>query len=204
MNKAQTDSIPEAPAAPEEERTARHLRVFARMIEIGMEVAEATRTEAVEAPQPGVDYSQRISAIFRAVRLTALLGDKFARQREERRRAAAIIPVATWHRQRVRQAMVAAVHESSETAEEAHRRGADMVEQLERPELAELVELYPAQVAVARLCRMFGLPPEAGRWVDMADEVLEDLGRPDPSAPPRASPEPRSAGVRRRKSPDTG
>ena len=41
-----------------------------------MEVAEATRTEAVEAPQPGVDYCARVAGVARSVRLTLLLEDK--------------------------------------------------------------------------------------------------------------------------------
>jgi hypothetical protein len=55
MDKAQSHQT-EAPAAPQEERAARHLRLLARAAEIQMEVMEATRTEAVETPQPGVDY----------------------------------------------------------------------------------------------------------------------------------------------------
>ena len=51
MNKAQTDPVSEAPAAPVEERAARHLlRMLAREAETHTEVMEATRTEAVEAP----------------------------------------------------------------------------------------------------------------------------------------------------------
>src|SRR2546421_653909 len=89
MNKAQTDRISEAPATPQEERAARHLRMLARASEIHMEVMEATRTEAVEAPQPGVDYGQRIAVITKSLRLTLLLEDKFANHRDERRKAAA-------------------------------------------------------------------------------------------------------------------
>ena len=84
MDKAQTDLVSEAPATPAEERAARHLRMLARAAEIHMEVIEATRTEAVEAPQPGVDYGQRIAVIAKSLRLTLLLEDKFASPRDER------------------------------------------------------------------------------------------------------------------------
>ncbi|MGL4964409.1 MAG: hypothetical protein ACRC67_24470, partial [Inquilinus sp.] len=87
MNNAQTDSIPETPPTPEEERAARHLRMLARTAEIHMEVMETTRTEAVEAPQPGIDYGQRVSVIAKSLRLTLLLEQKFAGQRAERRKA---------------------------------------------------------------------------------------------------------------------
>ncbi len=48
-----------------------------------MEVAEAARTEAVEAPQPGVDYCARVAGIARSVRLTLLLEDKMSRPSED-------------------------------------------------------------------------------------------------------------------------
>src|SRR4030095_5642451 len=102
MDKAQTESGSEAPATPQEERTARHLRMLARAAEVHMEmnaatpphaggaaragldraaevhmeIIEATRTEAVEAPQPGVDYGQRIAVITKSLRLTMLLEEK--------------------------------------------------------------------------------------------------------------------------------
>ncbi|WP_155888570.1 hypothetical protein [Inquilinus limosus] len=209
IKKAQTNQGMDPAAASAEERAARHLRMLARLAEMGVEVAEATRTEAVEAPQPGVDYCQRFATAARAVRLTVLLEDSFARQAEEQRRAAAMVQVGTWHRQRLRQAVVAAVDEAAESTEEACRRSAEAVERLERPELAEIVELYPAEVAVARLCRTFGLPAEAGRWLELADEVLEDFEiRPpdgaalaDPPADPSRSHPARS---RRPRAPDTG
>ena len=86
MNNAQTDHTSEPPATPEEERAARHLRMLARTAEIHMEVMETTRTEAVEAPQPGVDYGQRVSVIAKSLRLTLLLEQKFAGQVCECRR----------------------------------------------------------------------------------------------------------------------
>ncbi|MGK9168365.1 hypothetical protein KXR53_18785, partial [Inquilinus limosus] len=68
MDKAQTDPAPEAPAAPQEERAA-DLRVLAELVEIQMSIARATQQEALQAPQPGVDYCQRIATASRAVRL---------------------------------------------------------------------------------------------------------------------------------------
>ena len=110
MNAAQTDQTSEPPATPEEERAARHLRMLARTAEIHMEVMETTRTEAVEAPQPGVDYGQRVSVIARSLRLTLLLEQKFAGQRAERRKAAAKREAAQedWHALRVKMAVLAA------------------------------------------------------------------------------------------------
>ncbi|WP_342235521.1 hypothetical protein [Inquilinus sp. OTU3971] len=210
MDKAQTDQTSEAPAAPQEERTARHLRMLAEAAEIHMEVMKATRTEAVEAPQPGVDYPQRIAVIARSLRLTLLLEQKFAGQREERRKAAAKREAAQedWHALRVKLAMLAAAYESSEDGEEVHRRATEVCERVERPEVAELVEASRAEVAVAALCRRWGYPPTVERWLEMADEAMEELGflpsqdgEDDPEPP-----EPRSAapGRRRPKPPDTG
>ncbi|MGO4129778.1 hypothetical protein AB4Z01_35650, partial [Inquilinus sp. YAF38] len=84
MNKAQTDSATEASAAPQEERAA-DLCVVAELVEIQMSIARATQQEALQAPQPGVDYCQRIATVSRAVRLTLLLKDKLSRQAEEKR-----------------------------------------------------------------------------------------------------------------------
>ncbi|WP_342238850.1 hypothetical protein, partial [Inquilinus sp. OTU3971] len=159
MDKAQTDSVSEAPATPQEERTARHLRMLARAADVHMEIIEATRTEAVEAPQPGVDYGQRIAVITRSLRLTLLLEDKFANHRDERRKAAAKREAAQedWHELRVKLAMQAAVYESSEDGEE-DRRADELSERLERPEVVELIEASRAEVAVAALCRRWGYP----------------------------------------------
>ena len=210
MNKAQTDSISEAPPTPEEERAARHLRMLARTAEIHMEVMETTRTEAVEAPQPGVDYGQRISVIAKSLRLTLLLEQKFAGQRAERRKAAAKREAAQeeWHALRVKLAMFGAVHATSKDEEEIHRRGTELCEQVERPEVAELIEACPAEVAVAALCRRWGFPPEVERWLEMADEAREEFGflpsedGEDDEDPPK--PGPAAPGRRKPKPPDTG
>ncbi|HEY9345740.1 MAG TPA: hypothetical protein VIQ53_10535, partial [Inquilinus sp.] len=63
-------------------------------------------------------------------------------------------------------------------------------------------------VAVAALCRRWGFPPEVERWLEMADEALEEFGflpsedGEDDEDPPK----PRSAAPRSRKPkpPDTG
>jgi hypothetical protein len=181
MDKAQTDPDPEAPAAPVEERAARHLRLLARMADIQMEVAEAARTEAVTTPQPGIDYCQRLAVIARSLRLTLLLEDKFSRPPVERPQKAAAEQAGASDRSRSRlrvtMAMGAAALDGAETAEsaEAERRFGEMAERLERPELAELVETCPPPVAVARLCRMFRLPEETERWLELGDAGLADL-----------------------------
>ena len=199
----------EAPATPQEERAARHLRMLARAAEIHMEIMEATRTEAVEAPQPGVDYGQRIAVIAKSLRLTLLLEDKFAGHRDERRKAAAQREAAQedWHELRVKLAMQAAVYESSEDGEEVHRRADELSERLERPEVVELIEASRAEVAVAALCRRWGYPVRVEQWLEMADEALEHLGfipPQDGEDDPEDPPPPRSAASARRKPPDTG
>jgi len=164
-DKAQTDSISEAPATPQEERTARHLRMLARAAEIQMEIMEATRTESVEAPQPGVDYCRRIDVIAKSLRLTLLLEQKFAGQRDERRKAVAKREAAQedWHALRVKLAMLAAAYDVS---------GDQNVE----------------------------------RWLEMADEAMEELGfiPPQDGEDDENSPEPRSASGRKPRPPDTG
>jgi hypothetical protein len=211
MDKAQTDQTSEAPATPQEERAARHLRMLARAAEIHMEVMEATRTEAVEAPQPGVDYGQRIAVVTKSLRLTLLLEDKFANHRDERRKARVLFrsEQEDWHDLRVKLAMLAAAYEVSEDDEEVDRRVAEVCERVERPEVIELIEASRPEVAVAALCRRWGFPVKVERWLEMADEAMEDYGfippedgEDDEDDPPV----PRSAGVGRRKSkpPDTG
>ncbi|WP_225767364.1 hypothetical protein [Inquilinus sp. Marseille-Q2685] len=208
MSETQTVQASEAPPAPREERAARHLRLLARMAEIQMDIAEAARTEAVEAPQPGIDYCQRIAVVARSLRLTLLLEDKLSRPPEERPHEAAIRRAErSRSRLRVTMAMGAAVTDGAELPE-ATRRFAGMAERLERPELAELVETSPAPVAVARLCRMFGLPEEAERWLDLGDAALAEMAaRPSAgtAAAPGAAPAPGpaepvvdQAGTRRR------
>ncbi|MGO1077069.1 hypothetical protein [Inquilinus sp. CA228] len=206
MDTAQTDSISEAPAA--EERAARHLRMLARAAEIQMEIMEATRTEAVEAPQPGVDYCRRIDVIAKSLRLTLLLEDKFANHRGERRKAAAKREAAQedWHDLRVKLAMLAAAYESSEDPEEVERRAAEVCERVEQPEVAELIKASRAEVAVAALCRRWGFPPDVERWLEMADKGMENLGfiPPQDGEDDEDPPKLRPAGASRRKPPDTG
>ena len=199
----------EAPATPQEERAARHLRMLARAAEIHMEIMEATRTEAVEAPQPGVDYGQRIAVVTKSLRLTMLLEDKFADHRDERRKAAAKRESAQedWHDLRVKLAMLAAAYESSEDPEEVQRHATEVCERVERPEVAELIAASRPEVAVAALCRRWGFPPEVERWLEMADVAMEHLGflpSEDGEDDPEDPPEPRSAGAGRRRPPDTG
>ncbi len=82
--------------------------------------------------------------------------------------------------------MVAAVHRSSETRREAHRRGADMVEQLELAGTGRNWSALPgAGRRRPRNCRMFELPPEGkalGRYGGRG--AGGSGGDPDPSAPP--------------------
>jgi len=178
MDKAQTHPVSEARPAPLDERAARHLRVLARLTEIQMEVVEAARAEAVEAPQPGVDYCRRITGIARSVRLTVLLEDRLSRPPEEWPQQAGQAAAADRSRSRLRvtMAMGAAVVAGGEIEQdEANRRFAEMTERLDRPDLAELIETWPPVVAVARLCRMFGLPAEAQRWLDLGDAGLAEV-----------------------------
>ncbi|MFE0756836.1 hypothetical protein ACFW16_22935 [Inquilinus sp. NPDC058860] len=208
MDAAQTDQVSEAPAAPQEERAARHLRMLARVADVHMEIVEATRTEAVEAPQPGVDYCQRIAVVTRSLRLTLLLEEKFTGHREERRKAAAKRESAQEdrHALRVKLAMLAAAHEVSKDEAEIDRRAAEVCERVKRPEVVELIEASRPEVAVAALCRRWGFPPQVERWLEMADEAMEDLAssrrrtvrmtrvRPSPAPPAAAGPRPRTQG----------
>ncbi|MGK9169807.1 hypothetical protein KXR53_26070 [Inquilinus limosus] len=133
MDQAQTERGIDPAAASAEERAARHLRLLARAAEIQMEVMEATRTEAVEAPQPGVDYCQRIAVVTRSLRLTLLLEDRFSRPPEEHPREAAAGQAAaadgSRSRLRVTMAMGAAVIDGAEIGQdEANRRFLEMAE----------------------------------------------------------------------------
>ncbi|MGO4126430.1 hypothetical protein AB4Z01_18660 [Inquilinus sp. YAF38] len=208
MDKAQTDRMSEAPATPQEERAARHLRMLARAAEIQMEIMEATRTEAVEAPQPGADYCKRIAVVAKSLRQTVLLEDKLSRPREERPKAEVGRGDRARSRMRVTLAMGAAAIDGVEGEEqdEANRRFDEMTERLERPELVELIETCPTSVAVDRLCRMFGLPLEVDRWIEMGDAALAEIATwpSDGVHPPADPPWSRPAGSRRSKPPDTG
>jgi len=210
MNKTQTDSATKTPPTPEEERAA-DLCVLSELVEIQMSIARATQQEALQAPQPGVDYCQRIATVSRAVRLTLLLKAKLSQQAKEKRKAAAQREAAQedWHALRVKLAMTSAVYEVSKDGDEADRRCAEMAEQLERPEVAELIEASRAEVVVAALCRRWGYPVQAERWLKMADEAMEDLGfLPDEDGEDDEDPpEPRPAaapGRRKPKAPNTG
>ncbi|MGL4963345.1 MAG: hypothetical protein ACRC67_19085 [Inquilinus sp.] len=209
MNKTQTDTTTETPPTPEEERAA-ELCVLSELVEIQMSIARATQQEALQAPQPGVDYCQRIATIARSVRLTLLLKRKLADERAERRKAAAKREAAQedWHALRVKLAVLAASYESSKDAEEVDRRSTEVCERVERPEVAELIEASRAEVAVAALCRRWGYPVQVERWLEMADEALEDLGflPSEDGEDDEDSPEPHPSGVngRKPKPPDTG
>ena len=81
-----------------------------------------------------------------------------------------------------------------------------MRERLERPEVAELIEASRAPVAVAALCRRWGLPVRVEQWLEMADEAMEQLGflPNDDDDPPADPPKPGPASGRKPKPPDTG
>src|ERR1044072_5284130 len=134
MNATQADSTTKAPPNPQQERAA-DLCVLSELVEIQMSIARATQQEALQAPQPGVDYGQRIATISRSVRLTLLLKRKLADERAERRKAAAQREAAQedWHAPRVKLAMRPAVHEVSEDGDEVDRRAAEMDEGREGP-----------------------------------------------------------------------
>ncbi|OWJ61399.1 hypothetical protein [Inquilinus limosus] len=205
MDKAQTDPASEAPAAPQEERAARHLRLLARAAEIQMEVMEAARTEAVEAPQPGVDYCQRIAVAARSLRLTLLLEDRLSRPPEVLP-PQKVRPVEASDRapagMRAMLAMAAASFDGARTEvedAEASERFGEIAERLERPEVAEMVETTPAPAAVARLCREFGLPADTVQWLATADAALEQLGyAPADDVEVAPGPVPEQAVIRRR------
>ena len=197
MNKAQSHQTAEAPAAPQEERAARHLRLLARAAEIQMEVMEAIRCEALDEPQPGVDYCQRIAVAAKSLRLTLLLEDKFSRPPEAPPQKAG--PVSSVEpsdkappEMRAMLAMAAASYHGAETEDEeaeASERFGEILERLDRPEVAEMVERSPAPAAVARLCREFGLPADTRQWLATADAALEELGYAPPDEAP-AAPDP--------------
>lgn len=214
MDKAQTDSGVERPASTGE-RTERHLRLLARLAEIGMEIAEKTRSDAVEAPEPGVDYCARFATAARAVRLSMLLEDKLSRQRPAWSTAAD----RKGHRQRVATAMQSALDARSKaegwSEEETDDRDGELVERLEQPEIEEMIDRLPAEVAIARLCRMYDLPDDAQRWLQEAMEFEAQLAREDAEdekgwdedeePPPSDPPAPRAAATRRKpRPPDTG
>jgi len=207
MNKTQTDSTTETPPNPQEERAA-DLCVLSELVEIQMSIARAMQQEALQAPQPGVDYCQRIATVSRSVRLTLLLKAKLSQQAKEKRKAAAQREAAQedWHALRVKLAMTSAAYAVSKDGDEADRRNAEMAEQFERPEVAELIEASRAEVVVAALCRRWGYPVQAERWLEMADAAMEDLGFvPDEDGEDDEDPpKPRASGRRKPKAPDTG
>jgi transposase-like protein len=158
-----------------------------------MEVMEAIRCEALDEPQPGVDYCQRIAVLNKSLRLTLLLEDKFSRPPETPPQKAR--PVGPRDKappeMRAMLAMAAASYHGAETeAEEAEarKRYGEIVERLDRPEVAEMVETSPAPAAVARLCREFGLPADTQAWLATADAALEGLGYAPPDEPAAAPP----------------
>ncbi|MGO4850701.1 hypothetical protein AB4093_33730 [Inquilinus sp. 2KB_12] len=184
MDKPQTAQTAEAPAAPQEERAARHLRLLARAAEIQMEVMEATRDEAVKTPQPGVDYCQRIATVTRSLRLTLLLEDRFSRAPEDGPPKAKPAGRAS-PRLRALMAVAAANYHGVETeAQEtkARSRFGDIRDLFERPDVVEMVETCPAPAAVARLCRGLGLPEDTRNWLAVGDMTLEELGFAPPEA----------------------
>jgi hypothetical protein len=206
MDKAQTAPNSEAPSASAEAGES-DLHVLAELVEIQMSIARATQQEALQAPQPGADYCQRIATVARSVRLTLLLKSKLSQQVVERRKAAAQREAAQedFHDLRVKLAMLAAAYEVSKDNEEIARRVAEVRERLERPEVVELIEASRAPVAVAALCRRWGLPVRVEQWLEMADEAMEQLGfLPNDEDPPADPPKPRPASGRRPKKPDTG
>jgi len=142
------------------------------------------------------------------VRLTLLLKGKLSQEDKEKRKAEAKREAAQedFHDLRVKLAVLAAAYEASKDNEEIARRVTEVRERLERPEVAELIEASRAPVAVAALCRRWGLPVRVERWLEMADEAMEQLGflPSDDDDPPADLPKPGPASGRKRKPPDTG
>ena len=132
MNTTQADSTTKTPPDPQKERAA-DLCVLSELVELQMSVARATQQEALQAPQPGIDYCQRLATIARSVRLTLLLKGKLSQEHKEKRKAAAQREAAQedFHDLRVKLAMLAAAYEVSKDNEEIARRLAEMRERLE-------------------------------------------------------------------------
>ncbi len=208
MDKAQTDFESEAPATPQEERAARHLRMLARVADdpYGDHRGDPHRGGGGAAARRRLLPADRRRSPS-SLRLTLLLEDKFANHRDERRKAAAKreSAQADWHDLRVKLAMLAAAYEVSEDDEEVDRRVAEVCERVERPEVIEFIEASRPEVAVAALCRRWNLPVKVDRWLEMADEALEDYGfippqdGEDDEEDPEDPPAPRSAAAGRRK-----
>jgi hypothetical protein len=199
-------------ADPDQDRAARRDRVLARLVEIQMEVAEATRIEALEDPVEGVDYCGRLAVIAKSVRLTLLMEEKAGQEREdqeEQELAVAHPPPAglhpSWHSARVKLALAAAIHNDSASDEEVIRRCREAAERMERPEQVEMIERCPVPVAVIRLCRRFGLPVNVRRCLMAADLILKRMGAfPGPDGPPMGPPMPSPDGRSRPRAPETG
>jgi hypothetical protein len=136
-----------------------------------------------------------------------LLEDKLSRQRPTWSTAAD----RKGHRQRVTAAMQSALDARSKaegwSEDEADDRDGELVERLEQPEIEEMIDRLPAEVAIARLCRMYDLPDDAQRWLQEAMEFEAQLAREDEEdeePPPFDPPAPRAAPGRKPRPPDTG
>jgi hypothetical protein len=144
-----------------------------------------------------------------------LLEDKLSRRRPTWTTAAD----RKGHRQRVAAAMQSALDAQSKakgwSEEETDDRGWELGDRLEQPEIEEMIDRLPAEVAIARLCRMYDLPDDAQRWLQEALEFEAEMAREDAEdekgwddeddekPPPSDPPAPR-AGRRKPKPPDTG
>ena len=141
----------------------------------------------------------------RAVRLTVLIEDKLSRQRPPWSTAAD----RKGHRDRVAAAMQSALDAQSKaegwSEDEAEDRGWELGDRPEQPEVEEMIDRLPAEVAIARLCRMYDLPDDAQRWLQEALEFEAQMAQEDEEHPPSVPPVPRAAAPRRKpKPPDTG
>jgi hypothetical protein len=180
-------------AAPDEDRTERHLRLLQELAEIGMDIARAVRAEAVAgapAAEPGPsrfgggDLGLIYSRVARAVRQTLALETRLADDLEKarfeqgRRRNAAVRTALDERQQEIRDYVAEAIEaeavEKKSPDREVERLLDDLDERLDAGDYDDTLHHGPIGELVARICADLGVIPDWDLW-DQHDWALDHL-----------------------------
>src|ERR1700712_341219 len=188
-------SCPTNPAAelpdqgPEAERRERHSRILQELADIGMELVQHVRRQALEEVAPSsADPVLAFTRLARAVRQTIALDARLATGavapvRPVLQGNAAARPGIGLLRARVRRSVEEAIATASEAdgadGEAAEALLLDMHEQLDDPEFEDELAEWPIGVVVASICRALRVQVDLTHFSDAEMGLDAESIRPD-------------------------
>jgi hypothetical protein len=174
---------------PEAERRERHSRILQELADIGMELVQHVRRQALEEVAPSsADPVLAFTRLARAVRQTIALDARLATGavapvRPVAQGNAAARPGIGLLRARVRRSVEEAIATASEAdgadGEAAEALLLDMHEQLDDPEFEDELAEWPIGVVVASICRALRVEVDLAHFSDAEMGLDAESIRPD-------------------------